>query len=155
MDQFGISGGFWEKGHSHLLANTFSWGPIGYSLLRLGVKQRLEKSHLIGVEVMTYDCWEIGSKPLAFTQNPLGLKPVGDGHKTLFQTFLEGDEKKNASASEGRNPLVPRTQAKTHCCWGKGGTEDTSPLKEVQKTVLGPRNLHQYLGRGLLLLGEE
>lgn len=119
MDQFGISGGFWEKGHSHLLANTFSWGPIGYSLLRLGVKQRLEKSHLIGVEVMTYDCWEIGSKPLAFTQNPLGLKPVGGGHKTLFQTFLEGDEKKTPLLLRGGTHWFPGHRPRPTAAGGK------------------------------------
>lgn len=58
---------------------------------------------------MTCDCWEIGAKPHPFTQNPVSLKSVGNGHKTLFHI------------SRGR------LEAKPLCFWGKepSGSQDT------------------------------
>lgn len=141
-----------NKGNSHLLADTSPWGSIGYSLLRLEARQRLKKSHLVDLEakeLMICDCWEIGAKPLSFTQYPLGLKPMGMGIKPYFIHFWREIRSKTPMLLWG-GTLCTRLQAKTHCCWGKGRREDPLPLKEVQKTILGPRLLHQRLGRSLL-----
>jgi len=51
------------------------------------------RSHFRGEEVKEVICgtWEIGARPLSFTQIPLSLKPVREGQKALFHKFLGGD----------------------------------------------------------------
>lgn len=75
-----------------MLTKHFPGAPLDIHYSNWSKTETQEKSsQLHRGEEGDLGCWEICEKPLPFTQNPLRFKPVGDGHKTLFHTFVEGD----------------------------------------------------------------